>query len=191
MHGAYTVGMKKAKPPSVNRAMNVLEISALHPEAADVLAAYGLHCIGCAYSEYDSLEEGALAHGLTDDDITSIVEDLNELIRTKPGRPKTLKMTKDAAKSLKTVLEKEGKLAWYLQVVSDDGKNFSLEFMEELPEEGFAFTHKDVPEVKLSASQETLLKIGGAVIDYRDGRFKLDLGDKGCSCGGNCTCKVR
>jgi Fe-S cluster assembly iron-binding protein IscA len=155
--------------------MNVLEISALHAGAADILAAYGLHCIGCAFSEYDSLEEGALAHGLTDDDVTSIVEDVNELLRTNPARPQTIALTKEAAESLKKTVESEGKLGWYLRVVSEDGQAFSLEFTEDAPSDDFLFNHEHVPEVKLIASEETLYKIGGATIDYREQRFKLDL----------------
>ena len=39
------------------------------PEAAEVLLESGMHCVGCPMARMESLEEGALAHGLNPDEL--------------------------------------------------------------------------------------------------------------------------
>lgn len=47
------------------------------PEAASILAAYGLHCIGCHIAVFETIEQGAKAHGLSDDQIGEILKKIN------------------------------------------------------------------------------------------------------------------
>jgi hybrid cluster-associated redox disulfide protein len=55
--------------------MRVLEES---PRAAELLTEYGLHCLGCYFSELDTVETGARIHGMTDDEITDMITEINE-----------------------------------------------------------------------------------------------------------------
>lgn len=168
--------------------MNVLEIAELHPRAGDILAAYGLHCIGCAYSEVETLEEGALAHGLTDDDISNILIDLEDLLKEDRLRPKTLTITESAAHALNAIAQKEQKEGWKLRVATDETGNFCMEFVETHEADDVTFGHPSVPSLTLIASTETLDRIGGSTIDHREGRFKLDLLEKkSCACEEGCT----
>ena len=51
------------------------------PDLAMVLMEdYGLHCVGCGAAAMETLEQGAKVHGMTDDDIKVMVENLNELV---------------------------------------------------------------------------------------------------------------
>ena len=43
---------------------NIQELVARLPIAADVLNAFGLGCSGCGVSKYETIEQGARAHGL-------------------------------------------------------------------------------------------------------------------------------
>jgi len=47
------------------------------PEAATILGAYGLHCIGCHIAIFETIEQGSKAHGLSDADIDEIMEKIN------------------------------------------------------------------------------------------------------------------
>ena len=61
-------------------------ISALideHPEVQEILMEYGLHCAGCHFSEFDTLEDGALMHGLDDEDMDLMIRDVNEIVGKK------------------------------------------------------------------------------------------------------------
>ena len=48
------------------------------PKAGPILTGYGLHCIGCHIGVTETIEEGAMAHGLDDGMIEVMMKDLNE-----------------------------------------------------------------------------------------------------------------
>ena len=91
------------------------------------------------------------------------------------------------------VAKGEGKEGEGLAVIPDGSGGFCMEFCTE-PEEGdCTFSNSDVPEVSVFVSPLVLWRIGGASIDFRDSRFKLDLDEKAheCSCTPhNCSCKA-
>lgn len=53
-----------------------------YPEATEVLIKYGFHCVGCALAQYETLEQGAKAHGLDKKQIKKLLEELNKLVNT-------------------------------------------------------------------------------------------------------------
>jgi len=63
----------------INKDMTFGELLQTHPEASPVLLEYGLHCVGCHISTFETIEQGARAHGLTDVHIESMMERLNNL----------------------------------------------------------------------------------------------------------------
>ncbi len=168
-----------------------MEIVALHPDAAGILATYGLHCVGCAFNQLDTLEDGMLAHGKDEDDLNNLLVDLEELLLTSPGRPHTLTVTKPAAEALLSIAETEGKADLFLKVTSDESGGFCMEFSEEKEADDLDFSHPEVKRLQIISSPDTLFRIGGSTIDYRDGRFALDLlaVKAACDCGGKCDCK--
>ncbi len=188
-------GLKKprqTKIPDVDASMNVMEIIALHPGAADILAAYGLHCFQCAFNTLDSLESGAKSHGLTNTDIENMVTDLEELLRTSPVPPATLTLTESGANALLAIAKTEGKDSCLLRVGSDDAGGFCMEFAELTLADDRKFTNAAVQGVAIIASPQALHRIGGATVDFREGRFKLDVPKvtTACGCEGEgCACK--
>ncbi|MCK4680757.1 DUF1858 domain-containing protein [bacterium] len=46
-----------------------------HPETVPVFMQHGLHCIGCAVAAFESIAEGAAAHGI---DVEALMSDLNK-----------------------------------------------------------------------------------------------------------------
>lgn len=54
--------------------MSFSEIMDKSPDATRILFEKGMHCCGCPMSANESLEQGAVAHGL---DADEIVEELN------------------------------------------------------------------------------------------------------------------
>lgn len=47
------------------------------PRAAELLAEYGLHCISCSMSDFDTLETGAQIHGMSDEDMDEMIDEIN------------------------------------------------------------------------------------------------------------------
>ena len=65
---------KDAKTGKITKDMPIPEILTKYPETISVFQDYGLHCIGCFVASFETLEQGAMAHGL---DIDKLVKDLN------------------------------------------------------------------------------------------------------------------
>jgi hybrid cluster-associated redox disulfide protein len=74
---------KVTKAIKVTKDSNLAEVVYKNPEAAEVLIDYGLHCVGCAASSYDTVEAGAKVHGLSDKEIDEMIERVNEVIKFK------------------------------------------------------------------------------------------------------------
>jgi hybrid cluster-associated redox disulfide protein len=71
------------KNNKVTKKMNFMEVIEKNPEAIGILFNRGMHCIGCGMASMETLEEGALAHGLDPDEL---VDEINSLIDTKKGK---------------------------------------------------------------------------------------------------------
>jgi len=187
-------GKTPAGAPLIRKTMRVSDIVGLLPEGEPLLAEYGLSCFSCSANAYETLEEGCASHGFSDEDINDLTADLNLLLSRRPERPQTLTVTKDAAEQLKAILSEQGTLAQGLVVDVDENGGFCMESVE-APADAKTFVNDAVPDMKVHASTLTLTRIGGATIDFRDGRFKLDLPEdaakkRACACkdDGECAC---
>ncbi len=61
----------------ITKDMKIVDIIEKKPEAAELFFETGLGCAGCAFSSFESLEQGALGHGMTEEDVEIIVKRLN------------------------------------------------------------------------------------------------------------------
>ena len=184
---------KKNELTLIRKDMPVSEIIAILPEAGNLLAQYGLHCFSCSQNALETLEEGCNSHGFAGEEIDDLVTDLNELLQNRPSRPQQLTLTKEAALMLKEILTNDGKTGYVLSVGVDEGGGFCMDVLKSPDKDDLTFTHGDVHDVRLAASSLTLSRIGGATVDFREGRFKLDLPEDlqapKCGCGGGrCGC---
>ena len=67
----------------VTRETPIGEVVRDHPETVEVFLKYGLHCIGCPASMMETVEQGAAGHGMDEEEITKLVEELNQKIKEK------------------------------------------------------------------------------------------------------------
>lgn len=65
----------------ITKTSNIQEIVEKHPQAAEVLFEEGIHCLGCAASHFETLEEGLAAHGKSDAEIKIIIQKLNKAVK--------------------------------------------------------------------------------------------------------------
>ncbi len=61
----------------ISRGMTFGELLKQFPGAGPILMKYGLHCIGCHIGITETIEQGALAHGLDNEKINVLVNELN------------------------------------------------------------------------------------------------------------------
>jgi len=69
---AKKAGGKKAV---ITKDMSFGEVLQRFPQTMPVFGKYGMHCIGCSMSAFETIEQGALAHRI---DVKKFVDDLNK-----------------------------------------------------------------------------------------------------------------
>lgn len=79
------MNVKKPKPKGnsiklINKKMKFTEVLKIYPPASEVFAERGMHCFGCSMASFETLEQGALMHGLDSD---KIVDEINKKLRKK------------------------------------------------------------------------------------------------------------
>jgi hybrid cluster-associated redox disulfide protein len=68
----------KAKPFRVTKDTLIGEAADKVPDAAEIMFSYGLHCFGCGMTAYETIEQGCSGHGMGDEEIESLVDELND-----------------------------------------------------------------------------------------------------------------
>ena len=66
--------------PPFTKDLIIMDAAQYYPEAVEVFLDYGLHCIGCHISGYETIEEGAMGHGIVGDDFENMMLDAQEKI---------------------------------------------------------------------------------------------------------------
>lgn len=58
----------------ITKEMKIDEVIKKYPETLSVFEKFGIHCISCIAASFESIEQGAVAHGIN---IDKLVEELN------------------------------------------------------------------------------------------------------------------
>ena len=85
----------------VAKTMKIGEAVGNFPEAAKIMTEYGLHCIGCHVSPYETIEQGAMAHGMPDKEIDKMIAEINKTkkkSKKKPAKKSVKKISKKVSK---------------------------------------------------------------------------------------------
>ena len=61
----------------ITKDTGIIEAVQSHPEIIEVFAEYGLGCIGCMAAHFETIGQGAGAHGI---DVDALIEDINKVI---------------------------------------------------------------------------------------------------------------
>ncbi|MEK7574149.1 MAG: DUF1858 domain-containing protein [Patescibacteria group bacterium] len=63
----------------ITKIMTLGEVIEKYPKSVDVFMKYGLHCIGCSVATWETIEQGATAHGIAGEKMDSLLEELNKI----------------------------------------------------------------------------------------------------------------
>ena len=63
---------------NVTKNMSIAEVVMKWPETAGAFMENGLHCYGCAAARFETIEQGAMAHGV---DPKKLIEAINDSIK--------------------------------------------------------------------------------------------------------------
>src|SRR3989344_5290405 len=78
----YTGGVQyMSEQQLITKEMQVGDVVKKYPQTADIFMSYGLHCVGCHASYFETLEQGAMGHGMDEETVDKMVEDANEVAK--------------------------------------------------------------------------------------------------------------
>ena len=70
-------------PAKISKEMALGEILKSFPEAVPVMLEHGLHCVGCHVAAFETIEQGAKAHGMSEEDIGKMLAKMNKAVEEK------------------------------------------------------------------------------------------------------------
>jgi hybrid cluster-associated redox disulfide protein len=65
---------------TITKDIKIEEVVKQYPETMMVFMKHGLHCVGCHVSAFESIEDGAMSHGIN---VDALVDDLNKVISSR------------------------------------------------------------------------------------------------------------
>lgn len=171
--------MSKSADITFHKDMTVGEVVSLFPGAADILMGYGLHCVGCHANAYETVEQGVMGHGYSEEDLENLMEDINEAyldeqegVERKP-LPKEaddmeIEVTDAALEQIKKIAADDQKESWPLRIEAQSAGpklRYSMNFIDPkettISDKGFSFG-----SVKIVIDKKLYHKLNGLEIDY-------------------------
>ena len=195
--------MNKIAEKPVKLDMTIGDVVDKFPETAEVMLGYGLHCVGCAVNPYETVEQGAMGHGMSKETIDSMLSDINLAVTKVPDypiNPEGITVSPRAIETLEVIGETENKKGFGLTIKATEvngGLDYELDLAEKATE-GQKTMKWD--GLKLFIDEKSLALMNPSLIDYvkmEGGEgFKVTslkpndpskksahgCGDEGCSC---------
>jgi len=75
----------KSTATLITKDMLIGEVVEKYPETIEVMFKHGMHCIGCGMTAYESIEQGCMGHGMSEEEIAKMVIDMNNSLKKKPA----------------------------------------------------------------------------------------------------------
>ena len=173
----------------ITKDMTIGDVVSKYPSVIEPLQAAGVHCVGCGVSYMETLEEGFKGHGMSDEEINSLLEQLNNSIKEEALMQTngTINLTVRAADKIKELLNKSNKKGHGLRIKIEPGgcSGYSYKFtFDKGSKEDIII---DSNEVKIILDNTSLNFIKGSKIDYVDSLqgsgFKIVNPNAKSSCG--------
>ena len=187
------------KTALVTKNMIIKDVIEKFPISAEIMESYGLHCVGCSANTSDTVEVGAKFHGIPDEEITAMVNELNKLIEKGGGKTEKkletpdyqknpLTLTEAAANKLKSLLKEQGKPDYGLMVSVKSGGCSGYLYGIDLvskPQKGDFVNESN--GVRIFVDNASADKLQGITIDYVEtlqaSGFKFNNPGAAGSCG--------
>ncbi|VVC00775.1 Iron-binding protein IscA [uncultured archaeon] len=159
------------KKPLISKDMPIGEVVSKWPETGSVMAEYGLHCIGCHISPFESIEAGAVAHGLAQKQIGEMLQRMNEVAsRDDSAKGEGIIVSDSAAMKFRELMQKEGKEGWGLELSMEQegcsGQGCVIDFAEK---PGAGEIVLEAKGMRIFVSETDRQRANGIRIDYTEG----------------------
>lgn len=172
------------------------EIVDKYPQVVDTLTSYGVHCVGCHVSPFESLEMGFKGHGMSDEQVNEAVIKLNEVIGKNPVDVKeeapadvsnsALNVTDKAAEKIKALMDQQKKQGLRISVQPGgcSGFQYGMELDDKSTDNDIVVEEKGI---KIFVDKASMEKLNGANVDYveslQGAGFKINNPNAQSTCG--------
>src|SRR3989338_6714187 len=116
----------------ITKDMTICELVQQYPSVVEILMEEGVHFVGCGAAYFETIEEGLVGHGRSEEEVAAIIEKLNKAIPAESGDG-NLTITENAAAKAKEMLMKKNMLGIRIEVSAGGCAGF---------EYGFSFENK-------------------------------------------------
>lgn len=169
--------------------MTIGDIINKYPSTVEVLLKNGIHCVGCGAKTFETLGDGLRGHGLSDEKINTILDELNNSIERLEGQG-DIEITSKAVEKLKDLLKANEKEGHGLRIMVVPGGcagfQYGFDFENQAKDDDLVLEVGGV-NFYIDAASQGHLK--GARIDYIDTlqesgfRISNPNASGGCGCG--------
>lgn len=177
----------------IHREMTIEDIFSRFPQKAQKLAqemsSFGLSCVGCHASTWETLEAGMYSHGFQDEDIERLINKLNAIL-DETQDPTTVTITQKAAQKYLSILEAESKQGWGVRFLEKpggcNGIEFCLDYSKEAKADDEIFESHGI---EIHIQKDLVGNFLGSELDYLDGlngsgfKFSNPNVKSSCACG--------
>ena len=67
----------------ITKKMTLGEVITKYPETVEIFLNAGMHCFGCHIAQFETIEDGAKAHGMCEKELDKLIDDLNKVVKNK------------------------------------------------------------------------------------------------------------
>jgi len=186
----------------IHKDTTISDVLANNPEKvrllSEIMTEFGIHCVGCGAAAFETLEEGVMGHGFTEEQLSKLINDLNKAIKTNKSNVKesivpenfTIKLSDLAMKKVKEIMQKESKENEVLRVSvlagGCSGYTYDLEVIPKAQDTDILMKQEGL---EIAIDRESTEFINGTEIDFVDTlkesgfKFNNPNATKECGCG--------
>lgn len=188
--------MEQEQMHKITKDTTIGEIVDKYPQVVDTLTSYGVHCVGCHVSPFESLEMGFKGHGMSDEQVNEAVIKLNEVIGKNPVDVKeeapadvsnsALNVTDKAAEKIKALMDQQKKQGLRISVQPGgcSGFQYGMELDDKSTDNDIVVEEKGI---KIFVDKASMEKLNGANVDYveslQGAGFKINNPNAQSTCG--------
>jgi iron-sulfur cluster assembly accessory protein len=165
---------KPAAGQYVTKNTNLNELASKYPIAIGILFSKGMHCAGCHASGFETLRQGAEAHGMAPPEVDALVEEINQAIAADERKTEEscagspVKITQAASLQLAKIIEAEGKAGFGLRILKPEGGpagRFEMDFAQAAGKDDIEF---DCGGLRVIVARDLEPQVRGSVIDFHE-----------------------
>lgn len=149
----------------ITQEMSIYEISKKYPQTSKIFLEYNLFCVGCAASSIETLRQGILGHGMTEETLKEIIIKLNQEIK-KPieETTKPFEITENATNKLIETKTQNNIQKEYLKIKYLSEDNYDFKFTNEKTKDDIIFFKKDL---KILIDKTSFQNLRNFLLDYK------------------------